>query len=96
MSKKVTAFDSSGTKAVLSASLETAPRRCELPLFFAAIRQVVRRWKALNLGSLNMQFQQDWPKDKKLQLFYVFAGNLEKFRSTELYDAPLEESKIFL
>ena len=25
--------------------------------------------KKLNLGSLNMQFQQDCPKDKKLQLF---------------------------
>ena len=40
--------------------------RCELPLFFAGIRQARRRWKALDLLSLNMQFQQDWPKDKKL------------------------------
>ena len=47
----------------------TPTKRCELPLFFAGIRQAIRRWKALNLGSLNMQFQQDWPKDKKLQLF---------------------------
>ena len=37
-----------------------------------------------------MQFQQDWPKDKKLQLFNFLAENLEKFRSTELYGAPLE------
>ena len=41
-----------------------------------------------------MQFQQDWPKDEKLQLF--LPENLEKFCSTELYDAPLEGSTIFL
>ena len=41
-----------------------------------------------------MQFQQDWPKDKKLQLF--LAENLENFRSTELYVAPLEGLTIFL
>ena len=29
------------------------PKTCELPLFFAAIGQAVRRWKALDLGSLN-------------------------------------------
>ena len=44
-------------------------RRCELQLFFAGIRQAVQRFKALQRGRLNMQFQQDWPKDKKLQLF---------------------------
>ena len=43
-----------------------------------------------------MQFQQDWPKDKKLQLFQFFGGNLEKFCSTEHYGAPLEGSTIFL
>ena len=52
--------------------------------------------KALDVRSLNMQFQHDWPKDKKLQLFNFFAGKLEKFRSTELYDAPLEGWTIFL
>ena len=25
-----------------------------------------------------MQFQQDWPKDKKLQLFQFFGGKLRK------------------
>ena len=30
-----------------------------------------------------MQFQQDGPKVKKLQLFQIFARKLEKFRSTE-------------
>ena len=63
------AFDNSGTKAVWAARLGTAPKRCELPLFFAALGQAIRCWKALDLGSLVMQFQQDWPKDKKLQLF---------------------------
>ena len=48
-----------------------------------------------------MEFQQDCPKDKKLQLFQFFGGNLEKFRSTEHYGAALElkklqRSKLFL
>ena len=28
-----------------------------------------------------MQFQQDWPKDKKLQLFNFLQENLENFRA---------------
>ena len=43
-----------------------------------------------------MQFQQDWPKDKKYSSFKFLPGNLEKFRLTELYDVPLEGSTIFL
>ena len=44
-----------------------------------------------------MQFQQDWPKDKKnYSSFNFLAKNLEKFRSTELYGAPVEESTMFL
>ena len=40
-----------------------------------------------------MQFQQDWPKDKKnYSSFNFFLENLEKFRSTEHYGAPLEGS----
>ena len=58
--------------------------------------QAVWRWKALNLGRLNMQFQQDWPKDKKTVFFNFLPENSEKFRSTELNDAPLEGSTIFL
>ena len=43
-----------------------------------------------------MQFQHDWFKDKKnYSSFNFLAKNLEKFRSTELYDAPLEGSTIF-
>ena len=45
---------------------------------------------------LKYAVQHDWLKDKKLQLFNVLPENLEKFRSTELYDAPLEGSTIFL
>ena len=41
-----------------------------------------------------MQFQQDWPKDKKYSSLNFLQENLEKFRSTELYDAPLEGSKV--
>ena len=42
-----------------------------------------------------MQFQQDWPKDYKNYSFLNFLQeNLEKFRSTELDDEPLEGSKV--
>ena len=44
----------------------TAPKRSELPLFFAALGRAVRCWKALDLRSLNMQLQQDGLKDKKI------------------------------
>ena len=50
-------------------SLGPPPKRCELQLFFGGIRQAIRRLKALHLGRLNMQFQRNWPEDKKLQLF---------------------------
>ena len=43
-----------------------------------------------------MQFQQDWPKDDKIIALIFLQENLEKFRSNELYDAPLEGSTIFL
>ena len=44
-----------------------------------------------------MQFQQDWPKDKKIRALSIFlAENSEKFRSTEHYGAALEGSTIFL
>ena len=44
-----------------------------------------------------MQFQQDWPKDKKnYSSFNFLAENLEKFRLTEHYGVPLEGSTIFL
>ena len=64
--KKVMAFDNSCTKAVSSASPEPTQKRCEPQLFSAAIGQVVRLWKALDLGSIIMQSQHDWPKDKKI------------------------------
>ena len=44
-----------------------------------------------------MQFQDDWPKDKKnYSSFNFLAENLEKFRSTMLYGAALEGSTLFL
>ena len=43
-----------------------------------------------------MQFQQDWPKDKKITDLLIFSQLTENFRSTELYGAPLEGSTIFL
>ena len=91
------AFDSSGAKAVLVYQLGTTPKRCELQLFLAGIRQAIRRYKAFHLGRLNMQSQQDCPKDEKNYISFNFlAENLERFRSTELYCAALEGSTIFL
>ena len=90
------AYDNSCTKAVLSDSPGPTPKRCEAPVFLAALGQVIRCSKAVDLGSLNMQFQQDWPKDKKITALTFLPENLEKYRSTELYDAHLEESTIFL
>ena len=44
-----------------------------------------------------MQFQQDWPKDKKITALSIFlAENLENFRTTEHYGAAVEGSIIFL
>ena len=43
-----------------------------------------------------MQFQQDWPKDKKITSLLNFSRKTEKFRSTELNDAPLEGSIFYL
>ena len=91
------AFDNSRTKAVLSASTGLTPKRCEPQLFMAALGKVIRFSKTLNLRILNMQFQHDWPKDKTITALLIFLPeNLEKYRSTELYDAPLEGSTIFL
>ena len=43
-----------------------------------------------------MQFQHEWPKDEKnTALLIVWPENLEKYRSTEHYGAPLEGSTIF-
>ena len=69
------AFDISCTKAVLSARPGPTPKRCEPALFLATLGQAVRDWKALDLGSLNMQFQQDWRKDKKITAILIFCLN---------------------
>ena len=58
---------------VLSASPGPTPKRCELPLFLAALGQVIRGWNAFDLGSLNMQFQQDWRKDKQITALLSFC-----------------------
>ena len=63
------AFDNSCTKTVLSALPGPTPKRCEPQLILAALGQVELCWKALDLGSLNSQFQHDWPKYKNIQLF---------------------------
>ena len=72
------AFDNSCTEAVSSASPGPTPKRCELPLFLAALGQAVCGWKALDLGSLNMQFQPDWPKDNQITAPLNFCMKTEK------------------
>ena len=77
--KKVMAFDNSCTKAVLSASPGPTPKRCEPQLFLAALGQVIRCSKAVDLGSLDMQFQHEWPKLKEnYNSFNFFARKLRK------------------
>ena len=66
------AFDNFCTKAVLSALPESPPKRCEQPLFLAALGQAIRAWRALDLGSPNMQFQQDWPKNEQFTALLSF------------------------
>ena len=43
-----------------------------------------------------MQFQQDWPKERKITALLIFRRETEKFHSTELSGVPLEGSTIFL
>ena len=90
------ASHNSCTKAVLSASPGPTPKRCELPLFLAALGWAICGWKALDLGSLNMQFQPDWPRDKQITALLSFCLKTEKIRPTKLYHGPLEGSTIFL
>ena len=90
------AFNNSDTKAVQASRIGSTPKRCELQLFLAGFRQAIRRWKAIHLGRLNMQFQEDWPKDKKITALLIFWRKTEKFRSTEHYGATIEGSTIFL
>ena len=55
--------------------MDPPTKRCELPLIFAAIARAACHWKALDLGSLNMQFQQDWPKDEKITALKFLPEN---------------------
>ena len=67
------AFENSCIFAVLSAWPGPTPKRCELPLFLAALEEAIRGRKAFDLGSLNIQFQQDWPKDKQITALLIFC-----------------------
>ena len=80
--KKVMAFDNSCAKAVLSSWPRPTRKRCEPRLFLAALGQVIRCSKAVDLESLNMQFQHDWPKDKNITaVLFFLPENLETCRS---------------
>ena len=66
------AFNNSEARRSEQPGLGPPPKRCELQLFLAGIRQAVRRLKAIDLGRLDMQFQHDWPKDKKITALLIF------------------------
>ena len=74
------AFHNSCTKAVLSASAGPTPKKGEPQLFLAALGQVIRCSKAVDLGCLNLQFQHDWPKNEKYSSFTFLPENLEKYQ----------------
>ena len=68
---------------------------CELQLFFAGIGQALYYWKALDLGSLNMQFQQDWPKDKKITALLIFCLTTSKtLQPSEVVETALHHASI--
>ena len=43
-----------------------------------------------------MQFQKDWPKDKKVTALSIFCLKTENFHSNEHYGAALDGSTFFL
>ena len=92
------AFDHSDAKAVWAARLGTTPKKVWTATFLGRNSTSHTALESyIHLRRLNMQFQQDWPKDKKnYSSFNFLAENLEKFHSTELYGAALEGSTIFL
>ena len=90
------AFDNSSTNAVLSASPEPTPRRCEPQFSWPHLEKsyVVRK---LSISEAEIySFSIIGQRMKILQLLIFLPENLKKYRSTELYDAPLEGSTIFL
>ena len=89
-------FDNSGTNDVWAAQLRTIPHcvNCNFSWPHLDKSYVVR--KLLISEASICSFSMIGEKIKKLQLFYFLLVNLEKFRSTELYDASLEGSTIFL
>ena len=69
------AFDNSGTNTLSSPE---NPKKVRSTTFLAAIGQAVCRWKALNVGSSKMQFQQDRPKDTKITALSIFWRKTKK------------------
>ena len=87
------AFHKSSTKAV---AWNHPQKGVNYYFFFAGIRQAIRRWKALDRKlryAVSAGLAKIW---KNFSSFKFLPENLEKFRSTNLYDAPLEGSTIFL
>ena len=91
--QKVVAFDNSCTKAVLSPWPGPTPKRCELQLFLAGI-EFDKPYGVRKLSTSDAKiwsFSRIAQKLKNITALLLFLPeNLEKYRSTELYDAPLE------
>ena len=86
------AFDNTDAKAVWAARLGTTPKGVNCNFSSPEFNKPYGVWK-LFISDVLMQFQQDWPKDKKVQLL-IYWLETAKFRSTELDRAPLEGSTI--
>ena len=82
--------------------METALRhasigvRCELPLFFAGIRQAVRRRKALRSRKLKYAVSAELARRlNNYGSFKILHETLKNFARLSVYDAPLEGSTVF-
>ena len=91
------AFDNSCTNAVSSASPWPTPKRCESQLFLGRtwwnLTSLESSWSWKFKCTVSAWLAKGWKNYCSLNFL---PENLEKYCSTELYDAPLEESTIFL
>ena len=92
------AFDSSDAKAVWAYGLGTTPKRCELQLFLAGRNSTSRTaLESFPSRTLKYEVSAGLPDSQKITALLIFLPeNLEKYRSTELYNAPLQGSTVFL
>ena len=90
------AFDNSGTNAVWAARLGTTPKKVWAATFLHR-NSTSHTFESSRSQKLKYAVSAGLAKRwKNYSSFNFLPENLEKFRSTELYGAPLEGSTIFL